>query len=1219
MLRFIYPALRWTGRLAVLLYVVTALVILGAKHVLLPNIDNYKPYLEAQLSALLDSQVEIAEVAAQWQGLNPRVDMTQIKVQDGQGDQVLAIPQLTVVVSWRSVLRVSPQFVSVHATGVDLSVRRDPQKRLWLLGREVDHASSVNTQAELGSTAVNWLVSQPQIRLYESTIRWRDESRSGASLVLQEVNLKIRNREQQHQFSLTARPAASLGGTFDMRGNFSRAAGQERPLALETGSGQLYFHIDNMRPEAWMPWVDWPTNLHSERVSTQAWLTLDEGQVQDVTADVKARKAMWRLAGQQSVHAGTTHFYIHGRWENYQNLLFPAAGRLSDNTPKVLEDANANGLDFSVQAQDLWLSLPDHYEQPVHVRTFSATGTAARQQGVLTLHTHDLSLQNKDFDVTGKLSWIRSSEFDSGRTDTHLTVRRADLSAVHRYMPVWLDDNVRHWLKLGLLAGQAGNLSVVLQGDLSQFPFDKPGSDGLFRIQGDYRDAIIDYAPKDKNVVGWPRLEAVQGRIDLYRASLNVYADTAQIMPKDGAPIHLVDIDARIADLTQDSVLEVNGNTYSDGAAYLAFVHHSPVDAMLNHFFDRSQGQGAWRLPLELIIPLAHPDDTVVKGTLQIEDGRLQIDPEWPAFEAVSGQISFTQDVVVAESLSARFLSEPVTVSGGVGLDQPGLRMAGKVGADRLAALFDVPGMKRFAGKTAYQAILTGVGQQRSKQSVTLDIESDLKGMAFDFPPPLKKTADQTWPLHLTWSYGSEPGSRSLAVTLNHTMVGRFEHNEKQASKSYFHTGSIAVGLPAKPSETGLSIDISYPVFDGDAWKAIIQEFDGSSNNTVTPPLLPKVHALRLQSERGRLMGLPLDALTYTIKQTSSGEWRVDVSSTQTAGTLTWSEVDARVEGPVKGVFHRLSYGDVDADDERAARAAVQSTAPDRTLTDALSIPAINLIIDNLSVYGRSVGKLALVGVNEDRGDTWRLEQFTLSSPSAHLEGRGVWRLRGQNRGLSLDASVDVSDLGEYLDQIGFVDILSGGHGTVQGRVDWQNVPWSFDKNNINGRISFEFLKGRLSTINSKSARLLELLSLQSIARLATLDLNPATLTRDGFPYDMWRGVLKLKDGKMQSEDYRISGPVGTVVLEGLVYLSSGKLDLQAVVVPNLDVSGAAIAAGVAINPVVGIGAFLTQWFLKAPLAAAMTAQYRISGDWDAPEIVAVERLKGSVQGQTDP
>lgn len=1214
--RFISPALRWLGWLTVLLYVVVALTVLGLRHILLPNVDHYKPYIEAQLSALVGSRVSVGQVSAQWYGLNPRVEMKHIALRDSQGAQVLAIPQLAFVVSWRSFLTLSPQFVSVHAGGVDMSIRRDSQKRLWLLGHRVDDTVSGHDNSELGNTTVQWLASQPQIRLYDSTIRWHDESRSAAPLVLQDVNLKIRNRARQHQFSLAARPAGSLGGSFDMRGNFRRAAGHERPLALETGQGQLYIYLDDMRPEAWLPWFDWPSFLHSDRVSTQMWLKLDRGEVVYVTTDVRVRDAVWQLADKQAVHGRNAHFQARGPRRQFQNLLLPSPESAPQSGSRDAADSGAQKLDFSVQARDLQLVFSDHYAQPLQIDTFSVAGTAGRSQGELILHVRDFAVQNDDVDATGHLTWTRQSGSATGYVDGSLAVRRAELAAVYRYMPHWLDDDVRDWLKVGLPAGQIYDANVVLQGNLSEFPFAEPGSDGVFRIQGDYRDAIIDYIPAEGKTPGWPRLNAVQGQIDLDRASLHIHADSAQIEPQDNAPVYLEDVDVTIADLQNDSVLEATGNTHGDGAAYMAFVRQSPLGAMLEHTFDQTQAQGEWRLPLDLTIPLAHSEGARVNGIIQIKDGSIQMDAGQPGFSHIQARIPFTQDALVAESLSARFLNENVQISGGVGTDQPGLRMAGTIDAGMLASLFDVPGMKRLSGKTAYRATLTGVGQKTGKQIAKLDIESDLKGMALDFPPPMKKAADLAWPLRVVWSYGKVPGNRTLDVTLNRTIQGRFQHRQRESASSYFQAGSIGVGRPAQWPDSGLSVDIEYPAFDGDVWDAITREFEPAPSDSVTPVLLPKISTLRLQTARGRLLGLSLDELTYTVKQTSPDEWRADISSTQTAGTLTWKEAGGHVQGPVKAVFHRLSIGDdTRADADSQTRDAVEAAQADRVVADDLQVPAVNLIVDNLRLYGRDVGKLALVGVNENRGDTWRLEQFALSSPAAHLEGSGEWRLRGKGRGLSLDANVDVSDLGAYFDQIGFTDVLSGGEGTVHGKIDWHDLPWTFDQNKIDGRISFEFVKGRLSTLKSKSARLLELISLQSIRRLATLDLNPMTLTRDGFPYDVLRGVVRLERGTVHTEDYRIVGPVGTIVLDGLVYLSTGKLDLQAVVIPNLDVSGAAIAAGIAINPVVGIGAFLTQWLLKAPLAAAMTVQYTIGGDWDTPEIQTSERIRGSMPG----
>jgi uncharacterized protein YhdP len=44
------------------------------------------------------------------------------------------------------------------------------------------------------------------------------------------------------------------------------------------------------------------------------------------------------------------------------------------------------------------------------------------------------------------------------------------------------------------------------------------------------------------------------------------------------------------------------------------------------------------------------------------------------------------------------------------------------------------------------------------------------------------------------------------------------------------------------------------------------------------------------------------------------------------------------------------------------------------------------------------------------------------------------------------------------------------------------------------------------------------------------------------------------------------------------------------------------------INPALGLGTFLAQYFLRKPLAAANTREYHVTGPWDDPKVERVER-----------
>ena len=159
----------------------------------------------------------------------------------------------------------------------------------------------------------------------------------------------------------------------------------------------------------------------------------------------------------------------------------------------------------------------------------------------------------------------------------------------------------------------------------------------------------------------------------------------------------------------------------------------------------------------------------------------------------------------------------------------------------------------------------------------------------------------------------------------------------------------------------------------------------------------------------------------------------------------------------------------------------------------------------------------------------------------------------------------------------------------------------------LQGAVDLDLSEGRIDQINSRAATVLEFLSLQSLSRLSRLDFDIRGLFKDGFPFDDMKGRLHFTQQKLSTNNFRVVGPAGTIVIEGEANVESEQLDLRAVVVPNVDMSGAAIAAGIALNPVVGIGAFVTQLLFNDPLAKAMTVQYELIGPWNQFEAEEVK------------
>lgn len=1204
MLRFSSSLLRAAGLLALALYFLAAVAFLGLRYWVLPNIDQWRPYLQQELSLALGARVTMGVVRAEWRGLNPSLELSDVVLSDDRKRPVLSLPHLRVTPSWRSVLGFGPQFVRLEATGVDLRVRRDHNGRLWVLGRSFEPDTEGPPAIDADNAAIRWLAIQRRILLHDATIRWIDESRDAAPLVLQGVALQIDNKGRDHRFSLRAIPPPSLGRAVDMRGHFQQPESAEAgDFAVSTGRGELYIRIEQLRTKGIKPWFDVPQNLESGRVSAQALLTLDRGVIQNFTSDVKVEHGRWRVGDDARVYADSAQVYLNGPWNSFKRVF----------TPDVQQQAAADEapIDVRLIGQGAVVQIPDMFEHTLQLTRVGGQGGLQRIAGAgLRVRADQLHVLSSDLDASFQGSWEQGGDGPAGVAAITGRVRRALIASIDDHLPRHIDEEVREWMAHGLLDGVITDGDVALNGDLHYFPFSEHPEKGDFRLSGQYVGGIVDYLPHSPGSLGWPGLTGMEGSVVLRRADLDLLAERAVISPTPETPIQLRNVVAHIARMDHDPLLTIVGETTAEASHYLALMKHSALGGLLGGVFNEASADGVWDVPLKLNIPLAHARQTTVEGAIHFAGGALRLAPEMPPFTQVDGVLDFSDDRVGATGLKAMFLGGPVALSGRMGTDEKGLLLQGRVGAKALGDYVGLQGMRRLEGGANYKATV----QHVKGKAVDVVVNSDLVGLAVDVPPPLRKTADQSMPFRARWSGAGRAGNHVLDATLGTQLMLRLNHADTAKAGSYFYSGALGVNKEAEAPANGMSIDLQYRDVDADAWNKVVGEFSRPLPKAAprAGAMLPELATLRLQADTMRYRGLVLDQLTYTARRPASNQWRVDISSSETAGTLFWREAKGRVAGQIDANFDRLALGSEKSDPTQ------EHEESDFNFDEDLDIPAINLHVKKLRLYGRDVGELSLSGVNQERGRLWRLDRVKLTGAGATLNGTGSWRLNGPQRGLAVSAKADVSSLGDYFDQIGWKGIMIGGHGAVEGELRWGNLPWSLNKADISGKVVIQLEKGRFNNLNSRSARLLELLSLQSVSRLARLDFNPRNLMKEGFPYDNLRGTLSIDKGALRTDDYRVIGPVGTIVLGGETNLLNEQLNLQAVVIPNLDVSGAAIAAGIAVNPIVGIGAFLTQWLLRVPLAKAMTAQYQIKGTWDAPKITEAATLTDSMKTQLD-
>ncbi|WP_323011419.1 YhdP family protein [Castellaniella sp.] len=1173
----------WWRRLLLILLVLyfsLGLGLLAVRYLLAPHLNDWRPQIAAQLSHLSGTQASLGDIRLSWQGWNPRLEIQDLRLTDVSGQFKLAVPALKAYLDWMPSMLSGR--LSLQVQGMDISLGRLADGRLHLLGYPLDSQTDTDQDALPGW--LQWVLAQPLISFRDTTLRWHDQQAGTPELMLANVQAVLQQQgDQAVGLALSAQAPTAGDAALDVR--LQVTDGQALAQGRLPAQWRAWLQLSHFSLPDWRAWLNVPDDLQQAMLTGQLWLQSGQ-ETPRLTAQLDMAGLSWAFNPEEGVQVPAAAIWAQGRLDQWRAL--------------VLGQSLPQGLAFDVRAQGARLQQSAWFDLPLDIGEVALRGQLTRDE-VWALQLQQLAWHNADIELQGQGHWTEQGVL--GQLDFQGAIARAELNAIHRYLPREVDDDAREWLAKGLQAGTLRHGRWLLQGDLAEFPFGDHPQAGDFRVAGDFTGARIEFVPDGPASQVWPLLQDMDGTADLRRMDLQLTATRAQMLPMPDQPIRLWGLRARIPDMENDAILQVSGQTAADGAAYMALLRHSPIGALLDGVFDDAIATGDWQVPLSLTIPLNDTDASRVNGRVDIEKGRLQLLPQAPSFDAIHGSLHFNEDrVKLVQPLTAQLLGGAVSVSGELGdKTSAGLRFQGRLTAKALAKFIAVPGMQRIKGYLDYGARLSQRGR-----AYTFDLNSDTQGLALDFPAPLTKAADQARPLQLIWT-DVDPQADQLHVQLGSEVRLDLQHLRKPRRGPYFQQALVGIGQAADGADAGLRVALHYPLIDLDRWNLIVDEFSiprrnqGSTTKQGQRPLWPDLSLLSVQADQLRLMGTRLDRAVMRVVRTPDEHWSLNLRSEQTTGTLKWQERDGQVIGNMAGKFARLSLGDDAAD--------TTSLLPDAQLDEAaafddeLNLPGVVLQADELRLYGHPVGALSLEGVRDAAQHIWRLDQLVIGDADARLKGTGLWQLRGAGRGLSLKANVAIKNLGAWMTRAGYPDVLSGGAGTLTGNLRWLDLPWRRDKAALQGSLQFSLDEGRFQKVGSRTAKLLEILSLQSIMRLTHLEHSLESLPKDGFPFDQLRGALDLKQGVVHARDYKVIGPVGTILLEGSTNILHETLDLQAVIVPSLDVSGAALAAGIAINPLVGLGAFVTQWLLKAPLAKAMTVRYHVTGTWDEPVI----------------
>lgn len=892
-------------------------------------------------------------------------------------------------------------------------------------------------------------------------------------------------------------------------------------------------------------------------------------------------------------------------------------------------NANQDGGIVNLASEKMQLSLPGYFDAPV--LPFDKFNMQARwhfqQKSVL------LQIDNMDFVQDGLVGSLSGSHLlpledrhgvALGVMDLTGKISEFDLKKIGAYLPIHTPEHLRSWLVGALKEGKAKDVAIRIKGDLADFPFRTEQANakpkGEFSIIGKIEDGTLEYEPSHVGQDGkqplWPLLEKIDGTLALDRTRLLIKADSAQT-----SGVALSDITATIPDLSShDEMLLIDGKAAGVLQDFVRFTNNSPVARWIDGFTNESQGTGNAKLQLNLQLPLAHAVDSKVTGVLQFQNNNVMLQKIIPMISNTSGKLEFNEKGFSLNGIKGTLLGGPVTASGGT---QPNgqtlLKVEGTAGIDGVRNNYPSSAMQKLlshaSGNSRYIATITL--RDRHPEVV---IESSLQGIGLDFPEPMRKGAGDAMPFKFEW-VGAASDDVSIArdelrLALGSILAARYQRQktvsknavEIEANKSaewQLLRGGIGINAPVPEPDSGLAINLNAKTLNVDAWKRLAgalnesnapQIGEGSPLSGVAQYVEPSV--VSAKANQLILLGKTLDNVVVGASH-QKNQWQVNIDSKQASGYVTWSESRSRHS---LGKFSaRLSSLIIPEGGESDVGEVLEGKG------SSTQIPALDIIADDFQLLGKKLGRLELAASNVRAavGSEWRIHNLSIKNPDAELKAAGKWTTLNGDNATSLTYALDIVDAGKLLDRFGFAHVLRGAKGHMDGEVNWKGLPFTMDIPSLSGQVNLNIAEGQFLKVDPGAAKLLGVLSLQSLPRRLTLDFRDIFST--GFAFDSVVGTASITQGKVYTDNFKMRGVSATVLMDGVADIARETQNLHVAVLPEINAGTASVVA-LAINPVIGIGSFLAQLFLRDPLMRAFTFEYNITGAWTDPVVTKLDR-----------
>ena len=1245
---------------------VSALVVVGVRFWLLPDIESYRETIARELSEATRQRITIGKLAGRWSGFNLQLTLGDLVVFDKAGQSALKLDRVDSTLSWWSLIHWEPRFDSIEIERPDLNVKRDQRGVVSVAGVELGESTD-------GGGLSDWLLRQEEIVIRDAAITWRDELSGAPELALKEVNFRLENDGRHHRFGLRARPPQEIATPLDLRGDLTGRTVKD----LAQWNGRLFAQLDFTDIAAWRAWVKFPVYVPHGLGAVRVWAGLKDGELAEITADVQLSQVVTRLGKElPELELGA----LKGRvsWKQFDGGFEVSTSKLGMSTHAY----TLQPMDFSLRYRYGSNGKPPRGELQANAFDFEPLVALADHlpfEPELRKELDSYAPRGSVYDLAVKWngSWPQPQQH----------------SVKARFVNLGLN-------ALGRIPGFGG-----VSGNID-------GSERGGTLYINAQKAAVDLPRVFRDKLAFDTLTAQAGwakKDDQYEIKFSSISFSSPDLAGSVFGTYQTVTDSR-------GMLDLSGNVSRIDARSIGRYIPLQVGERGRGWVETAfQGGVASEVKVRVKgnlndFPFPENRGGTFEVTARVAGGVLDYANGWPKIENIEGDLKLhgrRMDVVGRDGsiLGARLarvraelpdLGNPdriLTVSGEAeGPTSEFLKFIDQSPVIDMVDRFTASVQAEGRGKLALKLTLPLNNTKATKvEGVYQFVNNKILNGGDPFPYEqvngrLEFTEASVRVPSVTMSVLGGPATltgatqRDGAVRL--AMTGRVNPDEFRRTNAAAWAQALhgatdwrativmrkrAADIVFDSTLQGLASDLPAPLgkvaADSMPFK-IERRMTGAQQDRVSLTLGSVISA-QLQRrqdgaqtiiERGTVAlggGSATEPerrglwISGSLKSIDVSQWFSLLKSASSTGGYEIAGLDVKfgvldlfgrrfhdlgVAGSVQGDIWQatVSGGELVGEVNWRPQAKGKVTArmknlvippitPDRpapALADKdspLELPALDIVADNFQINKNSLGRLELTALPDGRD--WKLDRLRVTNPEATLNIDGVWQGWLTQPRTQVNIRLETSDIGKLLVRLGYPEGIKRGIAKLEGPLSWAGNPSELDYATLSGNLLVEASKGQFVKLDPGIGKLLGVLSLQSLPRRLSLDFRD--IFTEGLAFDEIVGTAKVNRGIATTEGFRIQGPAVRVQMSGDVDLNAETQNLRVKVFPSLSDS-LSVAGAFAAGPVAGIAAFVAQKLLKDPLNQLVAYEYSVTGTWADPQVSKINSAQPQAAEKTE-